>query len=98
MTVVRADGKVLVDSEADAAGMENHRTRPELMQAFRRRSGIGHTAECHDRCVIPLRGGTVPADGAIRIALPLSEINRQVSADPRQDAGEHGAGVSAGDC
>src|SRR6478735_3658559 len=26
ITVVRTDGKVLVDSEADAAGMENHRT------------------------------------------------------------------------
>src|SRR5438874_10357798 len=35
ITVVRADGKVLVDSDADAAGMENHRTRPELVQAFR---------------------------------------------------------------
>src|SRR4051812_4072763 len=37
ITVVRADGKVLADSEADPAGMENHRTpsRPELMQAFR---------------------------------------------------------------
>src|SRR5215471_7701757 len=41
ITVVRSDGKVLVDSEADAAGMENHRTpsRPELMQAFRGRRG-----------------------------------------------------------
>ena len=34
ITVVRADGKVLVDSEADAAVMENHRTRPELVKAF----------------------------------------------------------------
>jgi len=37
--VVRADGKVLVDSEANAAEMENHRTRPELMQAFRAKAG-----------------------------------------------------------
>src|SRR5215510_11461990 len=36
LTVVRSDGKVLVDSDADAATMENHRNpnRPELMQAF----------------------------------------------------------------
>src|SRR5215831_4610674 len=41
LTVVRADGKVLVDSEADAATMENHRNpnRPELMQAFA--GGVG---------------------------------------------------------
>ena len=29
ITLVRADGQVLVDSEANAAAMENHRTRPE---------------------------------------------------------------------
>ena len=36
LTLVRSDGKVMVDSEADAAGMENHRTsdRSELIQAF----------------------------------------------------------------
>jgi len=39
VTIIRADGKVLVDSEAKAAEMENHRTRPEVMQAFA--SGVG---------------------------------------------------------
>ena len=34
ITLVRSDGKVLVDSEANAAEMENHRTRPELIEAF----------------------------------------------------------------
>ena len=41
LTVVRADGKVMVDSEADPATMENHRNpnRPELMEAFAGRVG-----------------------------------------------------------
>src|SRR5690348_10396758 len=36
VTVVRSDGKVMVDSEADAGTMENHHTlsRPELLKAF----------------------------------------------------------------
>ena len=45
ITVVRPDGKVLADSEANAAGMENHRTRPELIEAFRgRRDGASAAA------------------------------------------------------
>ena len=98
ITVVRADGKVLVDSEADAAGMENHRTRPELVEAFRAGAGsdIRQSATIGVSFLyvaVPVAGGS----SAIRIAFPLSEINRQVAPDPRQDSGQHGAGVSAGD-
>jgi len=78
--VVRADGKVLVDSEANAAEMENHRTRPELMQAFRGQAGSSIATAppsacpfCMWRCR-PRRWG-----GAIRIAVPLAEINQQVN-------------------
>src|SRR5437763_263149 len=39
VTIIRDDGKVLVDSEANAAEMENHRTRPEVAQAFA--TGVG---------------------------------------------------------
>jgi two-component system phosphate regulon sensor histidine kinase PhoR len=80
ITVVRADGKVLVDSEANAATMENHRTRPELMQAFR-----GETGSSIRRSVtigVPFLYVAVPAaqvGGAVRVAVPLSEINRQVN-------------------
>jgi two-component system, OmpR family, phosphate regulon sensor histidine kinase PhoR len=78
ITVVRSDGKVMVDSEADAAGMENHRTpdRPELMQAFGGQVGwkIRHSATIG----IDFLYVAVPIDsGAIRIAVPLSEIDRQ---------------------
>jgi two-component system phosphate regulon sensor histidine kinase PhoR len=80
ITVVQADGKVLVDSEANAAEMENHRTRPELMQAFRGEAGssIRHSATIG----VSFLYVAVPAThlgGAIRIAVPLSEINRQVN-------------------
>ncbi len=77
ITVVRSDGKVLADSDADSARMENHRTRPELIQAFQGRVGW---SERHSATIgvsflyvaVPVQGG------AIRIAMPLSEVNRQV--------------------
>jgi two-component system phosphate regulon sensor histidine kinase PhoR len=80
ITVVQADGKVLVDSEANAAEMENHRTRPELIQAFRGQAGssIRHSATIG----VSFLYVAVPAKalgGAIRIAVPLAEINQQVN-------------------
>jgi two-component system, OmpR family, phosphate regulon sensor histidine kinase PhoR len=80
ITVVRADGKVLVDSEADAATMENHRTRPELVQAFR--GGVGSAIRQSATIGVSFLYVAVPvADGrsAIRIAFPLAEINRQAN-------------------
>jgi two-component system phosphate regulon sensor histidine kinase PhoR len=78
ITVVRLDGKVIADSEANAAEMENHRTRPELVRAFlgevgtdiRRSATIG---VYFLYVAVPIQGG------AIRIAVPLSEINTQIA-------------------
>ena len=80
ITVVRADGKVLVDSEADAAEMENHRTRPELMRAFRGETGssIRHSATI-GVYFLYVAVPAAPLGGAIRIAVPLAEINQQVN-------------------
>jgi two-component system phosphate regulon sensor histidine kinase PhoR len=77
ITVVRADGKVLVDSEANAAEMENHRTRPELMRgeagsSIRRSATIGVS-------FLYVAVPAAPLGGAIRIAVPLVEIDRQVN-------------------
>ena len=80
ITVVRRDGKVLVDSEADAARMENHSTRTELVQAFR--GGSGSDIRRSVTLGVSFLYVAVPVgDGAsaIRIAFPLSEINREVS-------------------
>jgi two-component system phosphate regulon sensor histidine kinase PhoR len=81
LTVVRWDGKVLVDSEADPAGMENHRTplRPELMQAFR--GEVGWVKRHSATIGIDFLYVAVPSSGggAIRLAVPISEIYQQVN-------------------
>jgi two-component system, OmpR family, phosphate regulon sensor histidine kinase PhoR len=78
ITVVLADGKVVADSEANAAEMENHRTRPELARALRgetwwdiRRSATIGVSFLY--VAVPIRGG------ALRIAVPLAEIDRQIA-------------------
>jgi two-component system phosphate regulon sensor histidine kinase PhoR len=78
LTVVRSDGRVIVDSDADAARMENHRTRPELIQAWQGKTGssIRHSATIGIDFLyvaVPIPGG------AVRIAVPLSEIEVQVA-------------------
>jgi two-component system phosphate regulon sensor histidine kinase PhoR len=80
VTVVRRDGKVLVDSEADAATMENHGTRPELVQAFR--GGVGSDQRRSATIGVPFLYVAVPVSGgavAVRVAVPLSEVDRQVN-------------------
>ena len=79
LTVIRSDGRVVVDSDANPATMENHRTRPELIQAFAGR--VGSSIRESKTVGVPFLYVAVPIrNGAIRIAVPLSEINRQVRA------------------
>ena len=79
ITVVRGDGKVLVDTEANPAEMENHRSRREIVDAFatgkgseRRQSATIGVSFLY--VAVPVASG----GSAIRIAFPLSEINRQI--------------------
>ena len=77
LTVVRSDGVVVADSDANPAQMENHRTRPELMKAFR--GAVGSSIRDSATIGHPFLYVAVPIqNGAIRIAVPLSEINGQV--------------------
>jgi two-component system phosphate regulon sensor histidine kinase PhoR len=77
VTVIRSDGKVLADSEADAAGMENHRTRPELIDALAGR--VGSVQRYSATIGVPFLYVAKPVQGgAIRLAVPLSEIHKQV--------------------
>jgi two-component system, OmpR family, phosphate regulon sensor histidine kinase PhoR len=39
ITVIAADGRVLADSQADAESMENHATRPEIVEALAKGEG-----------------------------------------------------------
>jgi len=82
VTVVRSDGAVMVDSEANAAEMENHKTasRPELLAAFR--GQVGFNRRTSATLGVPFLYVAVPLStesfqGAVRIAEPLSEIARE---------------------
>ena len=79
ITLVAPDGRVLSDSEADPAKMENHRTRPEIDQALAGRTGSivrqsGTTGSEYLYVAVPCQ------QGALRLAMPLSEIRGQVNA------------------
>jgi two-component system phosphate regulon sensor histidine kinase PhoR len=57
--------------------MENHRMRPELVEAFNGR--IGSVERVSATIGVPFLYVATPVEGgAIRLAVPLSEINRQV--------------------
>ena len=78
ITLVRSDGTVLVDSDANPAEMENHRSRPELVQAFR--GEVGWTTRQSATLGVPFGYVAVPVPGgAIRVAVPLSKIDLQVN-------------------
>ena len=79
LTVVAPDGRVLADSEAAPEKMENHRHRPEIIQAL-----SGHEGSSIRRS--PTIGTdflyvAVPVNGtALRLAVPLERIDREVDA------------------
>lgn len=83
ITIIAPDGRVLADSEADASKMENHRNRPEVAEALAGRDGssvrVSHTLGINFLYV------TVPIpEGAMRLAVPLSEIKEQVNTIRKQ--------------
>lgn len=79
VTVIRSDGQVLVDSEADASTMKNHARRPEVMEALVHGVGSNSRQSATVGVQFLYVAVRVPSgDGVIRIAVPLSEINREV--------------------
>ena len=72
-TIIDASGKVLADSEANAANMENHATRKEFVAAL-----AGKTGENERRSAtvgIPFLYVAAPVSGgAVRLAYPLSDV------------------------
>jgi two-component system phosphate regulon sensor histidine kinase PhoR len=72
-TVIDASGKVLADSEANPATMENHATRKEFIAAL-----SGKTGENERRSAtvgIPFLYVAEPVSGgAVRLAYPLSDV------------------------
>lgn len=82
-TVIDSAGKVLADSEADPATMENHATRPEFAQALQGQMGTA-TRSSHTVGVDFLYEAAPIPGGAVRLAHPLSTVrdaNRQIRSD-----------------
>ena len=73
VTIIDPTGKVLADSEANPANMENHRGRPEFAAALSGR--IGSNERRSAAIGIPFLFVAVPVSGgAVRLAYPLSDI------------------------
>jgi two-component system phosphate regulon sensor histidine kinase PhoR len=79
ITLVGRDGKVLSDSAANAAEMENYLDRPEVEEALRGRPGssIRASRTLHEKYLYV----AVPVDvGVLRLAVPVTRIDAEVSA------------------
>ena len=73
VTVIDAAGKVLADSEADVATMENHAARPEFVFALH--GSMGEDSRRSRTLGIPFLYVAAPiSGGAVRLAYPLSEL------------------------
>ena len=77
LTLIAQDGRVLSDSDARTNRMENHRGRPEIEAALAGR--IGSARRKSATMGVDFLYVAVPvADGALRLAVPLAEIQGQV--------------------
>src|SRR5690606_27196026 len=83
VTVIADDGSVIAESDARPAEMENHASRPELIEAFRQ--GLGYSTRYSNTVGQDLRYCAIKIDGgAARIAVPLETIEGRVSEIRRQ--------------
>ena len=77
-TVIDNSGKVLADSEADPATMENHATRPEFVSALK--GTVGSDTRRSHTVGVPFLYIAVPIPGgAVRMAYPLSEVEDAIA-------------------
>ena len=74
-TIITSDGQVLADTGANPADMENHATRQEFLVALR--GGIGTNVRRSRTLGIDFLYTAAPIPGgAVRLAYPLSALNR----------------------
>jgi two-component system, OmpR family, phosphate regulon sensor histidine kinase PhoR len=79
ITIVAKDGRVLADSDAEASQMENHHSRPEVTQALA--GAPGSDTRMSSTIGSKFLYVALPVQaGALRIAVPLREVERQVAA------------------
>ncbi|MCC6342484.1 MAG: HAMP domain-containing protein [Bryobacterales bacterium] len=73
LTLIARDGTVVRDSEADAARMENHAHRPEILEALAGRGGAALRPS--PTLGVPFLYVAVPVKaGALRLAVPVAEV------------------------
>ena len=104
VTFIAADGRVVGDSDLDAAqlrAVENHGTRPEIVEA--RQQGFGSVQRRSSTIstdmmyvAIPVRNAGMPLLAFVRLALPLTDVDRQLAAVRWLAALGLGAGLAAG--
>ncbi|HXW03681.1 MAG TPA: ATP-binding protein [Vicinamibacterales bacterium] len=101
VTFVAADGTVVGDSALDGAELhaaENHRERPEIVEA--QRSGLG-IARRYSTTVgadmlyvaVPVRNRDLPGLATVRLALPLTDVRDQLAAVHRAALAAFGVGL-----
>ena len=74
-TIIESDGRVLADTRANPAEMENHATRPEFIAALH--GSIGSATRTSHTVGIPFLYVAAPIrGGAVRLAYPLSSIQQ----------------------
>ena len=77
VTVIDRQGVVRADSEANAATMENHASRPEFQEALR--GGVGYDVRRSETVGVEFLYCAAPMEsGAVRLALPLSTIDARL--------------------
>jgi two-component system phosphate regulon sensor histidine kinase PhoR len=83
ITVIDHTGRVIVDSEAEPGHMENHASRPEMRAALSEK--VGSDSRTSSTLGVRMLYVAIPnPPGALRIAVPLSEVDDQVGAIRRQ--------------
>jgi two-component system, OmpR family, phosphate regulon sensor histidine kinase PhoR len=84
LTMIASDGSVLADSEADPRTLENHGSRPEVVQARNGSTGWdirkSSVAGGVQRLYVAVPSGT----GVLRLSVPVSGIQAKVSEVRRQ--------------
>jgi two-component system, OmpR family, phosphate regulon sensor histidine kinase PhoR len=87
VTFIAADGRVVGDSELtldQVMRIENHGTRPEVVQARERGLGLSRRYSTTLRTnmmyvAVPVRQPGMPLLAVVRIALPLTDVDRQLA-------------------
>jgi len=78
ISLVRKDGTVLADTEQSPAKMGNHADRPEIMEALK--GNVGSDKRLSASVGINYLYVAIPsASGALRLAVPLREVQTQVN-------------------